>query len=239
MFTASQYHFAIDCDEVLVHISKKWVNKCINDPLIKEYILDTSTQEQKENHVEYLQSLEDNVLKREKYYLDQYLDLKDPQVVKRYLELYNLDDTFYDDLPPSLFYNSLVNIFKSSSIINEISIISVVGDSVDFPNVLSKKKFLLNLFRPFRDICNTNFYFVENGKTKSSIINENNINYTTFIDDHMTHISDVIVNTNSVKKDFGIPLYGYNTNLDIIGLSNIETVKDQFKVSDIYYFGNT
>lgn len=238
MFEKSNYHFAVDCDEVLVKISKKWTNIVVNDPLISQYIFDTSTPQEQNNFNKFKQSLVDNVLLREHYYLNHYLRLDNPEIHKRYLELYNLNKTFYDDLEPTKYYESLVKILKGSSILTDISVITAVGETEDFPCVMSKKKFLFKLFRNFKNDCNINFYFVTDGTKKSEIINDNNIQYTTFVDDHLTHIEDVIINTDSKYKDFSIPLYGYNKKLDILGIDNPEIVVDHFGISDLYYFEN-
>ena len=238
MFEKSNYHFAIDCDEVLVHISKKWTDIVVNDPIISQYIFDTSTLEEQKNFISFKKSLVDNVLLRERYYLNEYLRLDNPEIRKRYLDLYNLNGTFYDNLEPSKYYESLVKIIKGPSILTDISIITSVGETEDFPCVLSKKKFLYKLFKNFSDVCNINFYFVTDGIKKSDIINSNNIQYTTFIDDHMSNIEDVIINTNSKHKDFSIPLYGYNKKLDIIGIDNPEIIVEHFGISDLYYFEN-
>ena len=243
MLTDSAFHFALDCDEVLVNISNKWVDKCVNDPLIKEYILDTeANQLYKDDPVEftkYLTSLTENALHRLDYYINDDLMLPpQSELFKRMMDVYYLDPTFYDDLPITPYTLSLYKIINKMSAIEKISIITHSGLDLNAPVNDSKRKFLIRLIKPIDKLVSIDTYLLPQNVPKSECINTNSIQYTTFVDDGLHNIEDVITKTDSKRKDFLIPLYGFNKDLSICGVSGAKNIVSTFGISDIYYFGN-
>jgi hypothetical protein len=214
-----QFHMVIDCDEVLVKIYQKWITRFANN-----------TKSIPEEFKQVL--INSDVNMRSKYELIEGLDF--PESLRSEVYTHYFDDKkFYDDLEPSLYYFALASMYQNSShTIGSMSILTNCGALNEHEGVnISKKRFLLKLFKDFT-ATKLDFYFLNDPSKKSECINQHIPQYTTFVDDSLGNIEDVILHTNSKKKEFLIPLYGYNQSFQKKGQYELE------KELAIVYFKN-
>lgn len=199
-------NIATDADEVLVMMSGKWMKKIIQHPSTKAFI--TSK--------EWKYVLNNHPLNRNFFDILTIFDESYHVISTRYrqdmMELYFLDETFYDDLNPSFYMKSLLTMAKHQ-VLQDVYVVSSCID-LSHPVTKSKFKFLEKNFHEIRQAGVTVRYFFSQGKEKKSdLINGYNLNYHSFVDDHVENIVDVIENTNSFGKEFLIPRYRYNLDL--------------------------
>jgi len=182
---------AVDCDEVLVNISPKWLlNLYEKFPNIK-YLQRIYEMYEKEN----IQAIYEEALTRTSYNLNTFLNIPE----KDALEIYNSNATFYDELP----LTPMGEFLKSVSDKIDLYILTKITDR-DAPVTQSKLDFLVKHFP------NAKIYLVKEKESKSAVINANIIEYDIFIDDKGENLLDVIKYTLSEKKQILFPLLGYN-----------------------------
>ena len=91
---------AVDCDDVLVNITDKWVRKLLDHPIISTYF--------KVKHHDEMR-LSNSALTRSNYSLLEWLEITDKEHASIAYDLYFKDPTFYDDLNPTPFAESLTS----------------------------------------------------------------------------------------------------------------------------------
>ncbi len=199
----NKFKIAVDVDGVLVLIAERWIERCLGDPILKDAVSDTLNRKMAELSIRSPEW-------RTEYYLDTWMDVKEPKLRKRFLELYLDDIKFYDDLPPTKYFRSL------RSISHMIDQVHVVTQAID-PNCrgnISKKRFLAKAFREldFPSDVSLDFYFLSAGEKKSDVLKD--LEWGTFVEDHIENIVDVVENASSNgRKEFLIPAFGYNSRI--------------------------
>jgi len=157
------------------------------------------------------------VLMRDKYYLNEWLKTKSfdelPErkkelVIRKMLELYYNDKTFYDDLAPTTFGSAL-----SITLYNTIFMKKLIILTHSFPqNVESKNNFLMKYFTDKSvEIVN-----LDMNTSKNKWLEENLPAWDIFIDDNLDIIKEVA--KENKKKKFIMPAVGYSklTDEDVI-----------------------
>jgi hypothetical protein len=202
-----KFTLAVDCDDVLVNTAGKWVKQILlNDKIIK-HIPDASIKHALSSHpmnrVEFKISSHFNPEKENNDWLN-------PELESLMFNVFFKDPKFYDDLKPSNYVRAL----EYLSVIDSVESINIITSCMDIshPVTASKIRFLDRIFKDIKKKTTVRYFLTEKGETKSSVLNNHNIEYTTFVDDHLDNIIDVISNTNSKEKEFLIPRYRYNLN---------------------------
>lgn len=197
----NRFVLAVDCDEVLVNITPKWVDRFINS---KEAI--SHFDEETINKIKEIQPND-----RHTYYIHEWLDISNHgALLEAKYNMYYDDPHFYDDLTPTPYFES-IKILLQSNLIEELHIVTSCKDE-NLPATKSKRDFLLKQLKPHKNDANFSFYFLDSKTSKSKCINDNDIAFHSFVDDHLGNIIDVIENVpHSSYKEFLIPLYGYNS----------------------------
>jgi hypothetical protein len=109
-------------------------------------------------------------------------------------------DGYYDDLEPSPYGAALAALSRDESI--ELVIISHTTEETRE----SKKRFVERFWPKAR------LFDPPLSKKKSEVINENNLRlFTTFSDDRMDVIEDVVANSALLGQEFIIPRFGHNS----------------------------
>lgn len=197
--TDNKFVIATDCDDVLVNISDKWINKAINHPVIGKYFKDSNF------------SLFGTHLMRDHYYILESFGVTDPEHCKIFNDLYFQDPEFYDNLLPLPFMNSLKAMNDYS--IGRIAVVTTSGETKpSLPCNISKAKWLLRHFKDVNPAIEVSIHFLEAGKGKGEYMWENNIVFNTFVDDAMSNVIEVINSTPYSGYEIMIPAYGHNQN---------------------------
>ena len=209
-------NIVVDCDEVLVRISHKWVHLMH----VKENF-DYFSQLFRLSKDFSLGRDYEKVLQRPEYYLDKWLirndvlnnhSLEDFNEARRELvKLYTDSEDYYGDLPPTNFANSL-SIIGRNSAVDKITIVSKVHKgNEDLDN--SKIAFIKNLFNGMNH--KVDIYLVDiDGEKKSDVINQLD-NVGLVYEDELENIKDIITNSEGLSDmDIMIPSYGYNGGLE-------------------------
>lgn len=214
---------AVDCDEVLVEINDKWTKLALQNKRIQDFIGRDKVNE----------FLSQNTNIRTPYLIIEWLGIhNEPELVQIFNDTYFNNPTFYDDLKPSKFAHSLLTTISASGIYNSVNVVTHSGSDEDLPANLSKKKFLLQLFKHLPIEIKFNLFIVNHNLKKSDVLNSIP-NFNTFVDDAIHNIKDVITNCDSMNKEFLIPMYGYNLKF----LEEASMFEKQHQVS-ISYFEN-
>lgn len=172
-----------DMDEVIVNITPKWASMIVDHMTHSK----VSTDEQ-------------SVLNREKYYLTDWLGFADNDFALKLM--CEQGDTFYDDLELTPMGRGLAQSLEQG-ILDELVILS---HSPAEMNNTSKIRFVQKHFPADK----TRLLLVDLNSSKADAINEHGIAYTTFIDDRLDIVQDVVANTDSNNKEFMMPELGYN-----------------------------
>ena len=189
-----------DMDEVLVHITFKWVTE-----FAKQYthvFLERGlTMQQIEE--ELLNPM--NILSRTDYYVNLYMGIaQESEYFPKFLGLYR-DTEFYDSLTPTSFGEAIHELASSGKA--KMHIISHCMAGPDSPSTKSKVRFIEKYFPK------ATYTLTSNKVPKSRVINDENLNdYDIFVDDLLDHVEDVFLHTNSIGKEYNVPSYGYNSN---------------------------
>ena len=198
----SKFRIATDCDDVLVNTAGKWVRRILSDDSIVSKIPPEALKRAAERHP----------MNREEFDITSHFGTNQswltPELKKAMLDKFFLDPTFYDSLPPSSYARGL-RAMCESDLVEGVWVITSCVD-LKYPVTASKIRFLKRLFDDLRLKTEIHFIFTEHGETKAQAINDREIRYHSFVDDHITNIHDVIANTDSREKEFLIPRYGYN-----------------------------
>lgn len=193
-----------DCDDVLVEIGSKVFEKALLDDKILNLIPDEALERAKRLHP----------VNRPGYLFATHFGLPEDSeefkvIDKAILDKYFLDPEFYDDLPPTVYMQSL-HMMAERRMVKHIHVATQCMD-LALPVTRSKVRFLNRVFAEFRTLCDIDFMMLEHHESKSSAINKHHIQYDSFVDDSLKNIIDVIENTQSHSKEFLIPIYGHNT----------------------------
>jgi hypothetical protein len=200
----NEKHIACDVDEVIVNISPKWI-------LLSSQILPHNTKlknciMEKEKEGIY----EKFILERSHGYIQTMLE-KEFDVTKEEIskidELYYSNETFYDDLKPTKFAESLI---KASNLgkLNSITFITK-NRKKDDPSNASKIRFLNHYFKNVK----IKIFEVFDKEPKSAVLNKNGP-FDIFVDDSLDNIAEVLANGKKGKvKEILIPSLGYNKDI--------------------------
>jgi hypothetical protein len=204
MIQAPKFVIATDCDDVLVNTAGKWIQHILSDDALLKQIPEES--------VRY--AISSHPMNREDFDISSHFksgDWLDAGLKKKMLDKYFMDSKFYDDLNPSAYTIALKQMVRMG-VIDSIWIVTSCID-LKYPVTGSKVRFLERVFGELKLEVPIHYVFTESGETKSHAINEREIKYSSFVDDHVANIRDVIVNTDSKDKEFLIPRYRYNVEL--------------------------
>lgn len=199
---------AVDCDEVLVNIGDKWLQSIINLPHLYQYLNDDHRGQMTMNG--QLPTM--SSLWRNEYYFNKWLDVTDSTHVENLLACYFDDETFYDDLVPSPFFNSLE---RMAHLLSEVHVITSCSTDLKAPVERSKSKFLANLLQNFELEygIKVNVHMLPKGVSKGEFIRDNKIHFNLFVDDHVSNLIDVVKHTERDNYEIMMPSYGYNQSL--------------------------
>jgi hypothetical protein len=203
----NKFIIATDCDECLINISDKWVQTFFGTEL-HNYITDDHRNQMTMNgQLKVMSSLW-----RDKYYLNEWLSIKDPTHFKEMMDNYYNDPNFYDNLVPSPLFDSIE---KMGHLISEIHIITACGSDINAPANKSKAKYLVNLFKELelKHGIIIKIHLLKSGESKGEFLKNNGIKFNLFIDDHVENIIDVINHTEYSNYELMVPAYGYNQDL--------------------------
>jgi len=180
-----------DLDECLVNITPKWI-------LIG-----------KELGIFSPEITSEDIFNRKHYYISDFIDWERIKGHIKDKSIKNKDDLakiiynqkgFYDDLAPTK-----LGIALSRFLDNKLIDLVIISHHSCEKSRDSKIDFIKKYFPSCQ------YYIINTNQRKSWIVNGQKLNdYTTFIDDSLINIYDMIVNSNSVGKEFIIPKYGYN-----------------------------
>ena len=199
------FDIATDMDEVLVMTNDKWIKAILSD----KFLMAEMPKECRER------AISSHPMNRPEYALlshfsDQHAAW-DPMLQQRMMDKYFMDDCFYDDLAPARYYHMLYAMME----VGALRSLTVVTACVNlaYPVTKSKIRYLNKIFEPFKAAgVKVRFLFTEKGEKKSAAINDNGVEYHTFVDDHLHNIADVAQNTISFNREFMIPRYRFNVN---------------------------
>lgn len=214
----NKFKIISDCDEVLVCIAEKWLDKIKNHPVLNKYV----TQE----HLDEIEQVK-HVFARSEYSITEWLNIPSGSAdLKLALDLYFEDSTFYDDLEPLPFALSLKeNIHIAESVV----ILTHCGYTTKHPCNISKAKWLKKLFAdlPISENQKITYVFLTNNITKAEYIMSNNLKFNTIVDDSPSVIYDLIEKIKFDNYEIMFPLYGYN------GLMENSKLESEYKYSII------
>jgi len=186
-----------DIDETIVNISPKAYRLLIENKEFFNKYLDLDTEYTEE------EVLNRPIFGLEKWLVrEEYKDNLPEEVLKEFYALFD-DPEFYDDLPLTPLGESL----KAVGELNTCKRIYIISHCVGDLQFASKTKLLQ---REYSKIPKFTFIPVELSKKKSDVIKENEIRWTTFMDDNIDVVCDVIENTVSFGQEVMIPKLGYN-----------------------------
>ena len=202
-------HIIVDCDEVLVRISPKWVylmHQPENFEYFNKYLDLLKDFDLQKNYI--------HVLNRDTFYLNEWLLRKDKkfsieeldEVKERMMDVYNSGD-FYTTLKPTPMAKSL-SFTAKSPLLNKISVVTRSTEK----SINDKDKFIKHIFQGSMD--KVDIYHAEPNEKKSDIINNLGNDIAAIYDDEISNVNDIINNCHNVKDlIFGIPSYGYNSDI--------------------------
>lgn len=198
----NRFSAVFDCDEVLVNISDKWARKMLAVPELKKLIPDSM-----------IQAINMGVMNlRIVNFIDRLLGIEfGSKEYETFMSLYKDDPTFYDDLPPSPFLNSVK---RTINFYDEIHILTKMPtDEKSHVVDASKQRFLVNHLLPLKKenpSLKINILFLKANEKKSDAILEQKIKFNTFADDSTENIVDVVSNVTNRSYEVLVPMYGYN-----------------------------
>lgn len=204
-------HMVIDCDEVLVRISPKWVYKMHlpeNYPIFEEH-LHVSKKFDLEKHYE-------TVMRRDKFQLydwmkrefieGEFAQSEILDVKEKCMQLYN-DPHFYDDLKPTEMAKSISMLARN----NNIKKISIVTRNLFDSSAESKRRFINKLFASCID--KVTIYELEKDEKKSDVIKEFD-DVSHIFEDEISNVIDIIENCPNLENVIiSVPKYGYNVDI--------------------------
>jgi hypothetical protein len=211
LMATPKFNIILDMDGVIVNTTDKWRDKLLKDPRIIRH-LDTIKNSTAPDIYTKVKNKHSEL--RIEYYMQDWFEIsKDNKELHQIVnDTYFKDDKFYDDLEPTRYLNSL---FKMTELIESIIIITHCGSDDKLPVNMSKKRWLIKYLKEFKNKdINIGTFLVPNNVLKSKIVIDNNINYSTFVDDNLECIRDMIENTVSLNREFLIPIYGYNKKFE-------------------------
>jgi hypothetical protein len=204
---------ACDVDEVIVHISPKWMRMAIgflNDPKLNEFY--------KTNYG----SFDKVILGRKMDYIQQWLK-EDFNISQEKIDvidkMYFENPTFYDDLEPTYFAKSLMFLMDVKKL-HHITFITQNRKADDVMNP-SKQKFLNKHFGKY-DVRIVEVF----EKRKSEVINELGP-FDVFVDDSIKNVADVVAFVKpGMLREIIIPSLGFNQEIPKIVTGGAQFVKD-------------
>lgn len=215
----NKFVVAVDCDDVLVNTAGKWVRSILSDDGLVAEIPREAVESVSKSHP----------MNREEFDITSHfgpgpMDWLTPELKQKMLNKFFHDPEFYDNLPASSYAQGLRTMCQND-LVESVWVITSCVD-LAYPVTASKLRFLKRLFDDLRVKSEIHFVFTEKGETKAQAINERQIPYHSFVDDHLTNIHDVLMNTDSKEKEFLIPRYGYNVRSpEINGAASVKNAR--------------
>lgn len=236
-------NIVVDCDEVLVNINKKWFNKFASNLTVMNYIEEHNPELYNELYFKNLNTnvvsikYDFNINNRDEYnmlsVINSDVDLIHKEIKDIFYSVYYDDKYFYDDLPPSKYFQAILNISNiHPDFIDQINIITHCGENVNAPCNISKKKWLGKHFKLLNENIEKYFHFLTIDQCKGEYIAKNIPNFTSFVDDSLKNVLDVLNAADVKHREILIPLYGYN------GLFLDKTTIERNESVSISYFEN-
>lgn len=214
----------IDCDEILVNISPKWVKLILEKKdEFEDYFDFAEIEKVKHDHYE----LTKLVLNRNAFYLTDWLKRRDVEVlpthiVNRFMELYHSED-FYHDLPLTKMAVALGKLSYHPSIL-KVYVVTRVTDNIS--NLKSKDALIQSLF-PHSKL---EIIKVPPKAKKSDYIKNIDIKNGFIFDDENGNLMDYLVNAKVSECNFYVPRLGYNRpSIEMLRIA------EEQKVSVSYY----
>lgn len=196
-----KFVLVLDCDDLLVDISTKWLKKIKESEKLAHYV-----------------KCNTRVELRDTYYLNRWLNIEDSEHVDEFLGLYFNDPNFYEDLKPSPIMHSVLNILEY---VEGIHILTSCGDSLTSPVTKSKlawlKKYFGEALKGREDDIEFKIHIINTlyKDGKGGFLRDSGIKFNTFADDSLDNIYSVINNVKHVNKyELLIPILGFNHTLD-------------------------
>lgn len=193
---------ALDTDDVLVHISTPWIERLLSRPQLAFALPRLSGRKASDG-------LQAEVIARPQPHIQQWLKehhgLPDGLIGQVDLT-YRADPHFYDDLPPTAFCSGIAAIMELPGRISHIHIITHNFSNSD-PSVASKERWLRKqLGGPER----VTIHNLEAGQKKSEVLRVHCPEPSTFADDSMKNVVDMLLNDAVRPHEILIPRMGHN-----------------------------
>ena len=190
-------HVLTDMDEVLVNISPKWIMNVYNHPQLDGKF----NREKVDSLLDYYDDFIEALLLRDEYYIEKWLEIEDESAKALCRNIYEQDNTFYDDLGATHLANELRFALARGAIT-----LTVISHCVNEQSAASKKK----KKKKFFDGLTVEFICVPLNEKKSDEVIARKLNYQVFIDDMVKNAEDIMTLTGAPDKNFMVPYLGYN-----------------------------
>jgi len=205
-----------DFDEVIARCDIKWIKKI------------------KENHNLFGLSADDprfdikNINLRNKYLINEYLDINTAEKLNIFKKMYYDDLTFYDDIPLTTVGKLLV---EFSNYPNRFKIVIISVSSGGYTTNISKSK--LKFIEKWFKYKNIDIHLIDEEKHK--LINEQYKDWDKLFEDNLNNIENILKITNIEEKsrEILVPAYGWN-----IDTFNINKIIDNSPISLRFYSNN-
>ena len=200
-FAPVRHVIATDCDEVLVNITDKWIEKCLLHPELRDYFSE-----------EHLKFTNKNALLRDTYYVNDWLQVENQQHRDLVQSLYFDDHAFYDDLRPASYLQGLI---RCTDIISDIHVITSCGSTDANPATSSKRRFLeQHLVNAVPSTTKVHLHFLPSHVKKGAYMAETGIRFSSYADDLPSHLAEVAETSLTRNFELMMPGCGYNILAD-------------------------
>lgn len=205
--TSKRQTMVCDLDEVLVETVAAWFIKV----LVKYDLVNTVLEKHLDMNLpisELELAIVDLVGKRKNYMIVDFMQKElGCKLSREEIENVYLDhEDFYNDLhPTSSFAKAISSICSNKDLNIQVVILSHYPNESDPTTIISSKAKFVKRFFPYAEL-----HHLEWTIPKSEFISEHYPNYSTFCDDRLDIIEDVMFNTYSRNKEFMMPNLGYN-----------------------------
>jgi hypothetical protein len=193
-------------DDVIVECSMPWIKAILNNKELRSAL----------SEAQFSSAVGSNPANRPQYailsHFEDGFDKKYPELSKLMHDTYFCDPKFYDELKPAAYYH-LLRQMLDHEVLNSVTIVTACVD-VKYPVTASKIRMLERLFEPFKAAgVKVRYILTEAGTSKSEAIKKHEVVYTSFADDAVYNILDVIQNTDSHGKEFFLPRLRHNVDI--------------------------
>ena len=196
-------HYALDVDDVLVHISAPWAKLLRDHPGAAGLLRDMPATDE---------GLLRSALERRSYRIEQWLEAHgfDPAVLQGLaMELYRDNLAFYDALPPTAFCRAVLRGMELMRNV-QVHLITHCFD-LDEPATLSKRAWIERTFAAVRG--RVVLHELTHNQMKSAWVAQHCPDAELFADDALRNVIDVLHNSSARPKQILIPRMGHNSAL--------------------------